>query len=161
MCIRDRTVAFSQSIDKIKKINIKNYVRESITSADLDERQLAALGLYWNEGRYWTKVEEDEEARSEEESESGSLPEMEEAGELGAGTKEAYASVVASQAERAAVAAASEARVAVEAAAQLEAAMAAAELAKGGAEAALLAREVAEIEAATAAHDEAQEVLAC
>ena len=56
------------------------------------------------------------------------------------------------------MAAASEARVAVEAAAQLEAAMAAADLAKGGAEAALLAREVAEIEAATAAH-EAQEVL--
>ena len=153
------TVAFSQSIDKIKKISIKNHVREGITSADLDERQLAALGLYWNEGRYWTKVEEDDEARSEEESESGSLPEMEdEAGELGAETKESYASVVANQAERAAVAAASEARVAVEAAAQLEAAMAAADLAKGGAEAALLAREVAEIEAATAAH-EAQEVL--
>ena len=63
------TVSFSQSKNKIEKMSVNNYLKEGITSADLDEKQLSALGLYWNEGRYWTKEEEEAVAKAEEEAE--------------------------------------------------------------------------------------------
>ena len=155
------TVSFSQSKNKIEKMSVNNYLKEGITSADLDEKQLSALGLYWNEGRYWTKEEEEaEELLSEEEYESDDLPELEEVDSLGTKAKGSYAAAVAGQAERAAVTAAMEARVAIEATAQLEAAEAAAKLASGGVDAAHLARQVAEIEAATAAQVARESLLA-
>ena len=155
------TVSFSHSKEKIERMSVDNYLRESITCADLDEKQLSALGLYWNEGRYWTREEEEaEESPPAEECESDDLPELEEVDSLGTKAKGSYAAAVAGQAERAAVAAAMEERVAIEAAAQLEAAEAAKELASGGVGAAHLARQVAEIEAATAAQVARESLLA-
>ena len=151
------TVTFSMSLAKIKKMTVGNHRKEGIMSVDLDERQLAALGLNWSEGRFWTKEEEDDEMKSDQSSDSEELPELEEVGDdaAGAGSEVSqgnWASVVAGNAERAAeAAAAEEARVAVEAAAQMEAAAAAAAVAEGAVEDAHLAREVAEIDAATAA----------
>ena len=158
------TVSFSMSMAKIKKMTVGNHKKEGLVSVDLDERQLAALGLNWDDGRFWTKEEEDEEME-EDQSDSEEVPELEEVGEdaAGVGSKVSrgnWASVVSGNAERAAeVAAAEEARVAVEAAAQVEAAAAAAAVAEGAVAEALLARRVAEIDAATAA-SEAQGLLA-
>ena len=70
------TVAFSQSMAKIERMNVNNYKKESLVFADLDEAQLSALGLNWIEGRFWTKEEEERELESSEEDEDDP-PELE------------------------------------------------------------------------------------
>ena len=160
------TVAFSQSMAKIERMNVNNYKKESLVFADLDEAQLSALGLNWIEGRFWTKEEEEKELLVSSEEDEDDPPELED--EDGADEMEAavtdsqrianWAAVVSGNSERAAADAAAEARVAVEAASQLEAAVAAAAIADGDASAAHMARDAAKVEAARAAQI-AQETL--
>ena len=155
------TVAFSQSMAKIERMNVNNYKKESLVFADLDEAQLSALGLNWIEGRFWTKEEEEKEleSSSEEEDDPPELEDENVADEMEAAVMDSqrianWAAVVSGNSERAAAEAAAEARVAVEAASQLEAAVAAAAMADDSADddvsAAHLAREAAKVEAARA-----------
>ena len=157
------TVAFSQSMAKLEKMTINTYKKEALVYADLDEKQLSALGLNWHNGRYWTKEEEEEESESEQEESLPGLEDAEEADEadaalLGRQARSDWAAVVSGEAERETAGAAADACVAFEVGEQLQAAVAAATVAAGDVAEARLAREVAEIEAAVAAQA-AQEVL--
>ena len=78
------TVAFSQSESKIEKMSISNYKREALVYSDLDEKQLSALGLNWNDGSYWMKEEEVVELESEQEEDLQELEDGDEAAEADA-----------------------------------------------------------------------------
>ena len=159
------TVAFSLSLARLEKMTVNTYKKEALVYADLDEKQLSALGLNWHTGRYWTKEEEEEESESEQEGSMPDLEELEEASEADAarlvGQKQPnWAAVVSGGAEREAAGAVDDARVAFEVGEQLQAAVAAATVAAGDVAEARLAREVAEIEAAVAAQAAQEVVLA-
>ena len=51
------TVAFSLSLARLEKMTVNTYKKEALVYADLDEKQLSALGLNWHTGRYWTEEE--------------------------------------------------------------------------------------------------------
>ena len=170
------TVVFSRSETECRGMTTTNYQKKAVAVADLNENQLSALGLCWNDGRYWTKEEEraalempdleDEEQAEAEALEAAAAAEADavaaaeaeaSAAALDARRDAAWAVEASMRIEREAAAAADEARAALEAAAREEAAAAAA--ANSVAADASLARDIAEVDAATATR-EAHERLA-
>ena len=137
------TVAFSNDEAELRVVTRHSFGHLEVVH-DLTEDKLAAVGLKWEDGRFWTEEERDREAWDDDDDESSGLPglvdeeEVEAAAEAAASALDLerradWAALASEDAEREAADAADEASAAVAAAAELEqAAGAAAALMVGG-----------------------------
>ena len=124
------TVAFSNDEAELRVVTRQGFGHLEVVH-DLTEDKLAAVGLKWEEGRFWTEEERDREAWDDDDDESSGLPglvdeeEVEAAAEAAASALDLeriadWAALASEDAEREAADAADEASAAVAAAAELE-----------------------------------------
>ena len=158
------TVVFSTDEEKIKAVTLRTYKEAIKVRFDLTEGKVAALGLRWEEGRFWTDEELAKEVAVDEVTvRPGRLTEAEvdaaanaAAVALEAEKEAAWAKGVLDQAEQLAAEAADEAAWAVSTAAELEdAAAAAAVLVVEGGPNSVVVLEAADKEASKAANEAA------
>ena len=158
------TVVFSTDEEKIKAVTLRTYKEAVKVRFDLTEGKVAALGLRWEEGRFWTDEELAKEVAVDEVCvRPGLLTEAEvdaaanaAAVALEAEKEAAWAKGVLDQAEQVAAEAADEAAWAVSTAAELEdAAAAAAVLVVEGGPNSVVVLEAADKEASKAANEAA------
>ena len=124
------TVAFSNDEAELRVVTRQGFGHLEVVH-DLTEDKLAAVGLKWEDGRFWTEEERDREAWDDDDDESSGLPglvdeeEVEAAAEAAASALDLeriadWAALASEDAEREAADAADEASAAVAAAAELE-----------------------------------------
>ena len=156
------TVIFSTDKARVEAVTLRTYKEVMQVQHDLTEAKVAALGLRWEEGRFWTESERAAEDGASDE-DFGPVPALVDESEVVAAAEAAaieleleneaaWARVALDQASRMASEAADDAAEAVSIAAQLEeAASAAAVMAVGGGGDSMTILDVADKEAAKAA----------